>query len=108
MQKGGLGLQPAGWLCNATRYDVHCGCSIRHKPVSLCNQMPPPYCCTRAGHGSEPRAPAALLRCAVMAMSTQAYNAFTEDQRKLMRKHVAALHHAPIDTLERIGGGGVR
>lgn len=44
----------------------------------------------------------------VLAMSTQAYNAFTEDQRKLMRKHVAALHHAPIDTLERIGGGGVR
>ena len=43
-----------------------------------------------------------------MAMSTQAYNAFTEDQRRLMRRHVAALHHAPIDTLERIGGGGVR
>ena len=24
------------------------------------------------------------------------------------RRHVAALHHAPIDTLEHIGGGGVR
>lgn len=44
----------------------------------------------------------------VMAMSTRAYNAFTEDQRKVMRKHVAALHHANIDTLEHIGGGGVR
>lgn len=44
----------------------------------------------------------------VMAMSTQAYNAFTEDQRRVMRRHVAALVHAPIDTLERVGGGGVR
>jgi hypothetical protein len=26
----------------------------------------------------------------------------------LSRRHVAALHHAPIDTLEHIGGGGVR
>jgi hypothetical protein len=43
-----------------------------------------------------------------MAMSTRAYNAFTDDQRKLMRRHVAALHHANIDTLEHIGGGGVR
>ena len=24
------------------------------------------------------------------------------------RRHVAALHHANIDTLEHIGGGGVR
>ena len=44
----------------------------------------------------------------VLAMSTQAYNAFTEDQRRVLRRHVAALHHAPIDTLEHIGGGGVR
>jgi hypothetical protein len=44
----------------------------------------------------------------VMAMSTQAYNAFTEDQRRVMRRHVAALVHAPIDTLESVGGGGVR
>lgn len=44
----------------------------------------------------------------VMAMSTQAYNAFTEDQRKVMRRHVADLVHAPIDTLEKVGGGGVR
>ncbi|GIL62308.1 hypothetical protein Vafri_16587 [Volvox africanus] len=44
----------------------------------------------------------------VMAMSTQAYNAFTEEQRRVMRRHVADLVHAPIDTLERVGGGGVR
>jgi hypothetical protein len=44
----------------------------------------------------------------VLAMSTQAHNAFTEDQRREMRKHVAALHHAPFDTIEYIGGGGVR
>lgn len=44
----------------------------------------------------------------VLAMSTQAYNAFTEDQRKVMRRHVADLVHAPINTLEKVGGGGVR
>jgi hypothetical protein len=44
----------------------------------------------------------------VLAMSTRAYNAFTDDQKKVLRKHVAGLHHAPVDTLEFIGGGGVR
>ena len=44
----------------------------------------------------------------VMAMSTQAFNAFTPEQRKVMRRHVADLVHAPIDTLESVGGGGVR
>lgn len=44
----------------------------------------------------------------IMAMSTRAYNAFTQEQRDAMRRHVAALHHANIDTLEHIGGGGVR
>lgn len=44
----------------------------------------------------------------VMAMSTQAYNAFTPEQRATMRRHVADIVHAPIDTLERVGGGGVR
>jgi len=44
----------------------------------------------------------------VMAMSTQAYNAFTADQRKAISRHVASIVHAPIDTLERVGGGGVR
>ncbi|KAK9797387.1 hypothetical protein WJX73_009806 [Symbiochloris irregularis] len=44
----------------------------------------------------------------VLALSSQAHNAFTPDQRSQLLKHVAALHHAPIDTLEHIGGGGVR
>ncbi|XP_075264615.1 uncharacterized protein LOC142356672 [Convolutriloba macropyga] len=43
-----------------------------------------------------------------MAMSTQAYNAFTADQRATILRHCASIIHAPIDTLERIGGGGVR
>ena len=44
----------------------------------------------------------------VLAMSSQAHAAFTPEQRALLRRHVAALHHAPIDTIEYIGGGGVR
>ena len=44
----------------------------------------------------------------VMAMSTQAYSHFTEDQIKAIQKHVAHIAHAPIDTLEKVGGGGVR
>ncbi|KAK3285369.1 hypothetical protein CYMTET_7025, partial [Cymbomonas tetramitiformis] len=44
----------------------------------------------------------------VMSMSTQAYNAFTPEQRAVLRRHCADLVHAPIDTLERIGGGSVR
>lgn len=43
-----------------------------------------------------------------LAMSTRAHNAFTEEQRAVMLKHVAELYHAPIDTLEDLGGGGVR
>lgn len=44
----------------------------------------------------------------VMAMSTQAYHAFTEDQRQIILRHCADIAHAPVDTIERIGGGGVR
>mmetsp|Transcript_23003 Transcript_23003/g.31958 ORF Transcript_23003/g.31958 Transcript_23003/m.31958 type:complete len:488 (+) Transcript_23003:59-1522(+) len=43
-----------------------------------------------------------------LALSTQAYDAFTPDQRSILRNHVAELYHAPIDTLEAVGGGGVR
>ena len=44
-----------------------------------------------------------------MVMSTQAYRAFTLSQREVLRAHLkGGLHHAPIDTLEKIGGGGVR
>ena len=42
------------------------------------------------------------------SLNLQAYNAFTPDQRQMLRRHVADIHHAPIDTLEHIGGGGVR
>ncbi|WIA32530.1 hypothetical protein OEZ86_003343 [Tetradesmus obliquus] len=44
----------------------------------------------------------------VMAMSSQAYHAFKPEQRAVLRRHVAELVHAPIDTLEKVGGGGVR
>lgn len=44
----------------------------------------------------------------VLAMSTQAHDAFSPEQRSVLRRHVAALHHAPLDTIEYIGGGGVR
>jgi hypothetical protein len=44
----------------------------------------------------------------LMAMSSKAYHAFTPEQRQVMRRHVADLVHAPIDTLENVGGGGVR
>eukprot|EP00240_Pyramimonas_obovata_P001137 CAMPEP_0118934650 /NCGR_PEP_ID=MMETSP1169-20130426/13941_1 /TAXON_ID=36882 /ORGANISM="Pyramimonas obovata, Strain CCMP722" /LENGTH=486 /DNA_ID=CAMNT_0006877575 /DNA_START=45 /DNA_END=1505 /DNA_ORIENTATION=- len=44
----------------------------------------------------------------VLALSTQAYDGFTPAQRETLLKHVAALHHAPVPTLEAIGGGGVR
>ena len=44
----------------------------------------------------------------LLAMSTAAHNAFTPEQRALLLKHVRWLCHSPIDTLEHIGGGGVR
>lgn len=44
----------------------------------------------------------------VMAMSTRAHDAFGPDGRRALLKHVADLVHAPIDTIERVGGGGVR
>lgn len=44
----------------------------------------------------------------VLALSTQAYNAFTDSQRHQLLRHLAALHHAPIDNLEYVGGGSVR
>eukprot|EP01112_Ceratiomyxa_fruticulosa_P012427 TRINITY_DN343_c0_g1_i1.p1 TRINITY_DN343_c0_g1~~TRINITY_DN343_c0_g1_i1.p1 ORF type:complete len:332 (+),score=68.87 TRINITY_DN343_c0_g1_i1:199-1194(+) len=44
----------------------------------------------------------------IIAMSTRSYEAFTEEQKKSLLKHVHALVHAPIPTIETIGGGGVR
>lgn len=44
----------------------------------------------------------------ILALSTRAYDAFTKAQRTQLLRHVADLVHAPIHTLEHIGGGGVR
>jgi hypothetical protein len=44
----------------------------------------------------------------IMAMSSQAFNGFSNDQRKVILKHCAAIMHSPIDTIESIGGGSVR
>lgn len=47
-------------------------------------------------------------RLPCLALSTGAMNAFAPDQVKTMKQHVAAFYHAPFDTIERVGGGGVR
>ena len=44
----------------------------------------------------------------VLLMSTQAFHAFGSEQIDVMLQHVSKIHHSPIDTIERIGGGGVR
>ncbi len=44
----------------------------------------------------------------VIAMSSTAYNAFTEEQKKTLLKHVNKLVHANISFIETIGGGSVR
>ena len=44
----------------------------------------------------------------LLAMSTAAHNAFTPEQRRELLRHVRWLCHAPFDTIEHIGGGGVR
>jgi len=43
-----------------------------------------------------------------MAMSSTAYNNFTEEQRKVMLQHVDGIIHSHIPTIETIGGGSVR
>jgi hypothetical protein len=44
----------------------------------------------------------------VLAMSSRAHAAFGADGRRSLLKHVASLVHAPFDTIEAVGGGGVR
>ena len=44
----------------------------------------------------------------VLVMSTQAYNGFTSEQRAIILRHVHQLLHSDIETIERVGGGGVR
>lgn len=44
----------------------------------------------------------------VLCMSSQAFESLEEAQVVAMRRHWAGLHHAPIPTLESVGGGSVR
>lgn len=43
----------------------------------------------------------------LIAMSSAAHGAFTEEQRAILESH-ARIVHAPIPTIERLGGGSVR
>lgn len=43
----------------------------------------------------------------LIAMSDQAYNTYTPEQRALLAKH-ASLLHSDISTIENYGGGSVR
>lgn len=44
----------------------------------------------------------------LLAMSTRAYKAFTDTQKRKILKHVNQIVHSDISTIESIGGGGVR
>jgi hypothetical protein len=44
----------------------------------------------------------------VLAMSTRAHDALTDEQRAALRRHTAQLLHARVHTLEDVGGGSVR
>ena len=44
----------------------------------------------------------------VLAMSSRAHAAFGREGRGKLLRHVSELVHAPIDTIERVGGGSVR
>ena len=43
-----------------------------------------------------------------LVMSTQAYNSFTEEQRKTILTHVKDIIHSSLETIETLGGGGAR
>ena len=43
-----------------------------------------------------------------LVMSTQAYHAFTDDQREVISKHVNGIIHSSLETIETLGGGGAR
>ena len=44
----------------------------------------------------------------VLCMSSKARASLTPDQMVMMMRHWAGIHHAPLATLEKIGGGSVR
>lgn len=85
----------------AERAALHASLSRRHEVVDITAAQMEALC----GNVLEVRN---RWNLPVMAMSTRSYNAFTPEQREAILRHVAAIHHAPIDTLEELGGGGVR
>ena len=44
----------------------------------------------------------------VLVMSTQAFNAFSEEQKAEILKCVESIVHSDVSIIETIGGGGVR
>jgi hypothetical protein len=44
----------------------------------------------------------------LLVMSTRAYQSFNDRQLKILSNHVKKFIHAPINTIEDLGGGGVR
>jgi len=44
----------------------------------------------------------------ILVMSTKAYNNFTQQQLEIISKNVDEILHCPIETIESVGGGGVR
>src|SRR5690606_15229661 len=43
----------------------------------------------------------------LLAVSTRAWRAFDADQRRELERHLA-ICPVPVDTIERVGGGGIR
>jgi hypothetical protein len=41
-------------------------------------------------------------------MSTEAFNHFTEEQKRVLQRHFQRILHTPIPTIEEIGGGSIR
>ena len=62
----------------------------------------------RSGKGKARGAVKCAKEKSILACSTRAFNAFTEPQKALILENIDQIVHAPIDTIEKIGGGGVR
>ena len=44
----------------------------------------------------------------MLALSTRAFQSFEERQLNMLSNHVKKFIHSPINTIEDLGGGGVR
>ena len=44
----------------------------------------------------------------LFVMSTQSFNSFTSEQLGVIRTHCDAIVHSPLETIEKLGGGGAR